>query len=65
MDSLLNRENFIYFYENIDIFYEFIFGCFNVKTIFKLFFTYFGFFIINYKKFIKKYKTFMFYTLIM
>lgn len=65
MDSLLNRENFIYFYDNVDIFYNFIFGCFSSKKKIKLVFTFLGFFILSYKNFIKKYKNFTFYTLIM
>lgn len=65
MDSLLNRENFIYFYENIDIFYEFIIGIYNSEKKFKMFFSFLGFFIIKYKQFIKRYKLFVFYTVIM
>jgi hypothetical protein len=64
MDSLLNRENFIYFYENINIIYDFIFIFFGKKLLFKLFFTYLGFFIITYKIFLKKYKLFKFHTVI-
>lgn len=64
MDSLLNRENFIYFFENINLFYSFIFSFFNFQKFFKIFFSFFGFFLINYKKFVKRYKFFVFYTII-
>ena len=64
MESLLNRNNFIYFFENVDLFYNFIFNFFNSKNMIIFFFTFFGFFLINYKKFIKNYKFFVFYTVI-
>ena len=65
MDSLLNRENFIYFFENINVFYNLFFGFFHSYKIIYNFLTFFGFFIIKYKKFIKQYKLFVFYTIIM
>lgn len=65
IDALLNRNNFIYNYDILKIFFEFIFIFKGTFKNLKLYFSFFGFFLIDSFKLSKKYKNFVFYTLVM
>lgn len=65
LDALIKRYHFIYFYENYNLLYELFLCFFGMFNFLKIYLSFFGFFFINFKVYIKKYKNFNFYTTIL